>query len=351
MQNNINIHNLIHNRIKQNGSISFSEFMEMALYTPYYGYYSQENINIGAKGDFTTACEISPLFGQTVANAITCDSILELGAGSGKLAGTIIKSINPKKYYILERSAFLRNQQQQYLASLNIHNVEWLDELPKSFKGSIIGNEVLDAIPVDVWQYDYLNNKWQARYIKLSKDEELEWVNIDINNKINIPQEILECGINDDDIYTYNNIKYVTESHCRTNFLLNSLANMHHSGQMIWIDYGFLTHEYFHPQRNMGTIMCYHQHKANTNPLINIGKQDISCHVNFSLVQDTLINKNYCIDYFDSQARFLIDYGILDLLNKQLRSDQYLSIAKQAQVLLSEAEMGALFKVLVCSKS
>ncbi len=350
-ENNTNstINYIIRERIAQSNtkSIPFSEFMEIALYTPYHGYYNQPNINIGAAGDFTTASEISPIFGQTLAAAITSDVILELGAGSGKLAADIIKTINPKKYYILERSGFLKQIQQEYFASQNINNVEWLDELPEKFNGTIIGNEVLDAIPVDVWNYDYLDKKWQIRHVQIAENQNLEWVNIDAAK---IPQEIIDSGIQDQNIYAYNSVNYVTESHCHASFLLDTLANIQTHGQMIWIDYGFLAHEYFHPQRNMGTIMCYHKHTANTNPLVNIGSQDISCHVNFSVVQNTLQSKNYKIDYFDAQARFLLDYGILDILHTHLKSDNYLSIAKQAQILLSEAEMGALFKVLICSK-
>ena len=349
------IKNIIIERINQSDtkSIAFSEFMEIALYTPYHGYYSQANINIGAKGDFTTASEISPLFGQTLANAITHDKVLELGAGTGKLATSIIKAIEPKRYYILERSGFLRKIQQDYFISQNIDNVEWLDEIPNDFSGTIIGNEVLDAIAVDIWNYDYIEKKWQTKHIALSNSDsdkqEFEWINVDVKAD-KIPQEIINSSISDEDIYIYNNLNYTTESHCKTSYLLNTLANMQIHGQMIWIDYGFLSHEYFHPQRNMGTIMCYHKHTANTNPLINLGSQDISCHVNFSLVQETLKNQNYQIDYFDSQARFLLDYGILDIMHKYLKSDNYLSTAKQAQILLSEAEMGALFKVLICSK-
>ncbi len=346
-------------------AISFSQFMEYSLYTPNLGYYSQSSINIGKQGDFTTAPEISPLFGQTVAQAITCEHILELGAGTGKLAAHIIKTIQPKSYTILERSAFLRMQQQCYLAQHNIHNVVWLDELPQTFNGCILGNEVLDAIGVDVWHYNYDTCKWYAKYVTISKNSKnsknFEWINIDVNNistPINIPDSIKNIDVNIDIYNHYQQQAYITESHTQAEQLLHTLCNIQNSGQMIWIDYGYPAHIYYHPQRNMGTLMCYHKHGAHDNVFENIGLQDISAHVNFSLVQDILLKNRYEIDYFDTQTRFLLDYGILEQLQFWIKNNQYsigdkhyLQAASQVQLLLSDAEMGQIFKVCIASKS
>jgi SAM-dependent MidA family methyltransferase len=362
----------IANKINQSNihAIPFSQFMEYALYTPDLGYYSQSNIRIGSAGDFTTAPEISPLFGQTVAQAITCDTILELGAGSGKLAAQIIHAIQPKNYFILERSAFLRTQQQAYLQQNNIHNVIWLDELPQQFNGCILGNEVLDAIAVDIWHYDYQAQKWYAKYVTCTTDNadnaddktnktNFKWINIDIQKHIPaeyIPKVILDIDISNDNAI-HQNAAYITESHIQTEQLLTTLCNIQHTGQMIWIDYGYPAHIYYHPQRNMGTLMCYHKHRGHDNAFINIGAQDISVHVNFSLVQDVLMQQSYNIDYFDTQARFLLDYGILDELNSWVAKNEYtigdknyIKASSQIQTLLSDAEMGQIFKVCIASK-
>jgi len=346
-QDNHNLLNIIKQKIMDNkGYITFSQFMETALYEPNLGYYNQQNIKIGMQGDFTTACEISPLFGKTVANAITYSNILELGAGSGKLACEIIKKVHPHKYYILERSAFLKQQQKQYLISQNIslHNVEWISQLPQNFEGSIIANEVLDALAVDIWGFNFKQNQWSLKGIGLNNDD-LCWVDIkEVNNTQNLPDELPK------NIEYFDKDEYITETHEQSKFLINSLSNILSKGEIILIDYGFLEHEYYHPNRNMGTLMCYHKHTANTNPLINIGLQDISCHVNFSLIIQALEKNNLEIEYFANQANFLIDYGILELLNTCIDTKDYLNIAKQAQVLLSEAEMGALFKVVIAKK-
>jgi SAM-dependent MidA family methyltransferase len=383
----MNLKNIIIDKIKQSDTkqISFSQYMEMCLYTPNLGYYNNSSIKIGKDGDFTTACEISYLLGHCIANAISISTnldekqqkqqqiIFELGAGSGKLCVDIINSKKNKiaKYYILERSAFLRAQQQEYIKQnlndiSNINLVAWIDELTiplldkdkdkninqNKLHITILGNELLDAIPIDLYTYNQLEQKIYSKNISLNNQDELIWCNVESNESsaMSIAQNILE---NDNPHF-----EYTIEIHEQTKALLNSLCDMldkyNMPSQMIWLDYGYQDYEYYHPQRHMGTLMCYHKHKANSNPLINVGEQDITAHVNFSMVQNVLIKNGFLIDYYANQARFLFDHGILEeLQNIQSTSNEldYISAAKQAQILLSEAEMGAIFKVLIINKN
>ncbi len=336
------------NIIANNGCIPFSQYMDLVLYTPNLGYYNQNGITIGK--DFTTAPEISPLFGATLAQAINFDSILEIGAGNGTLCVQIMKALDStiKNYFILERSSFLISLQKQCLidCGIDISKITWLDCLPQNFNGSIIANEVLDALAVDVWAYDFKQKIWQPRNVIWNDILQVfEWENSKSHSNISkeLPSQI-------EYLEYFGADYYVTESHNSHIYFLNSLCNCLNIGEIILIDYGFLAHEYYHPNRYMGTLMCYYQHKAHYNPFVNICQQDISSHVNFSLVHDILEQNKFNIDYFANQANFLLDYGILALLNKHIEKDNYLQYSNQVQKLISEAEMGSLFKVLIANK-
>jgi SAM-dependent MidA family methyltransferase len=343
----------------QKGWISFSEFMHLTLYAPGLGYYSAGSQKFGDSktggGDFVTAPQISPLFAQTVSNQvvqvlnITRGNILELGAGTGKLAADILLTLAeldsvPAKYFILEVSDHLRQVQLETLRNKLpqhlVERVEWLTELPSGFNGVIIGNEVLDAIPVHI-----VHVKDDGIYERgiVIECEKFVWQDkvlsepsmLDVVSKLGLPEG------------------YVTEVCPAASGLITSLAHSLQQGIILMIDYGFSAREYYHPQRNQGTLMCHYQHYAHSDPLINIGLQDITAHVDFTSIAQAGVNHGLALSGFCSQAQFLMSCGILELMSQVSPHDmaRYAPLAAAAQKLLSPAEMGDLFKVIAFSKN
>ena len=344
---------LKHQILKQGGWISFADYMQMALYTPHLGYYSGDANKFGHSGDFVTAPEISPLFAGSVANQISqvlnhcCGDVLELGAGTGKLAIGILQTLGelgqlPGHYYILDVSANLRERQRQILReSLPdevFSRVCWLDALPDTFTGVVVGNEVLDAIPVHVvhWQ----NGQWLERGV--ADAQELAWQDKPLQD-LSLVQDIDTSQLPDG---------YVTEVCPDGRGLVASLANMLQQGLILLVDYGFSAREYYHPQRSQGTLMCHFQHYAHDDPFVYPGLQDITAHVNFTAMAETgLVHGLSCAGY-TSQAQFLMNCGILQMLETISPEDsaRYLPMVSAVQKLLSPAEMGELFKVVALSK-
>lgn len=345
---------LIQAKIDQSaGWLSFADFMRMALYTPDLGYYSGGAKKFGIGGDFVTAPEISPLFAQTLARqvaqvlALTNGDVLELGAGTGKLAADLLLALNaaeraPRQYFILEVSAYLRQIQKETLQKALppelFTRVVWLDMLPQNFVGAILGNEVLDAIPVHLihktavglyergvaYAGDFI---WQDRLLETG---EL----FDVVTSLGLPSG------------------YLTEVCPAASGLIASLAQTLQCGVIIMLDYGFSAREYYHPQRNLGTLMCHYQHYSHTEPLIYVGLQDITAHVDFTSVAHAGVSHGLELCGFCTQAQFLMNCGILDLMSQVSAHDiaSYAPLAAAAQKLLSPAEMGDLFKVIAFSK-
>lgn len=346
---------LVQTKISQNGGwLPFSDFMQAALYTPNLGYYSGGAKKFGIGGDFVTAPEISPLFAQTLANqaaqilAKTQGDILELGAGTGKLAVDLLLALQalhqlPKQYFILEVSAYLREVQQvtisKHLPAHLAQRVVWLDALPANFVGLMLGNEVLDAIPVHL--IHHTNAVLYERGVVFNG--EFFWQDQPLPEG-----ELLNLA----KTYTLPN-EYLTEICPSATGLIHSLAQALDSGVIIMLDYGFAAREYYHPQRNLGTLMCHYQHYAHTDPLIYIGLQDITAHVDFSGIAQAGVNSGLALSGFCSQAQFLMNCGILDVMSAVSPSDMasYAPLAAAAQKLLSPAEMGDLFKVIALSKN
>ena len=345
--------NIAQKIIESGGWINFATFMHMALYLPALGYYSGGAKKFGKGGDFVTAPEISPLFARTLARqaaqvlAETKGSILELGAGTGKLAADILLELQqlntlPAEYFILEVSDYLRQIQretlQKRLSADLFKRVVWLDALPTNFVGLIIGNEVLDAIPAHL-----IVNTAAGLYERgLAFEQELIW-----------QDKPLQKGKLHDEVSTYslpNN--YLTEACPAAASLINSLAHCLKQGVILMLDYGFGAAEYYHPQRNQGTLMCHFQHYAHSNPLINLGLQDITAHVNFTAIADAGVAQGLTLAGYCNQASFLINCGMLDLLAEVSPSNMavYAPLAAAAQKLLSPAEMGELFKVIGFTK-
>jgi len=362
-EHSLQLQTLIQQSIKKAGGwIDFADFMQLVLYTPQLGYYSAGNQKFGSGGDFVTAPEISALFGQSLANQVaqvlelTAGSIMELGAGTGKLAGDLLLTLEqldrlPDHYYILDVSDHLRQVQLEYLKGVLstplFERVVWLNQLPSTFIGVVLGNEVLDAIPVHiagvnpeglfergiVFSQDSLNFSWLDKPCHanpLSDQQLLEAV-----TKMNLPTG------------------YISEFCPSASGLIRSIGNILECGVILMIDYGFSEHEYYHPQRNLGTLMCHYQHYAHTDPLINIGLQDITAHVDFTSIAYAGVNNGLQLTGFCSQAQFLMNCGILELMSQVPSDDmaRYAPLAAAAQKLLSPAEMGDLFKVIALSKA
>lgn len=338
---------------QQGGWISFADYMQMALYTPHLGYYSGEANKFGRGGDFVTAPEISSLFSQALANQVsqvlqaTTGNVLELGAGTGRLALGVLQRLAaleqlPQHYFILEVSANLRQRQQEYLQNLLpedlFQRVQWLDHLPKTFTGVVVGNEVLDAIPVCM--VEWRAGQWLER--GLIFDQQLTWQARPLQD-LSLVADIDHSHLPDG---------YISEVCPAATGLIASLANMLQQGVILMLDYGFSAHEYYHPQRRQGTLMCHFQHYAHDDPLIYPGLQDITAHVNFTAMAETALAHGLNCAGYTTQAQFLMNCGILQLLQivSPEESARYLPMVAAVQKLLSPAEMGELFKVLALSK-
>ncbi|MGB4811221.1 MAG: SAM-dependent methyltransferase [Methylophilaceae bacterium] len=348
------------------GWISFAEFMQRVLYTPCLGYYTGGAKKFGLSGDFVTAPEISPLFAKTLAKQVAevlantqiddlSADVLELGAGTGKLASDLLMELEtlnqlPNRYYILEVSDYLRQVQretlQKTLPAQLLFLVEWLTTLPQAFIGVMLGNEVLDAIPVHIihTQIAGLHERGVA-----VADERLIWQDCQMLESESLQsQHLIE-------VVTQLNLPndYVTEVNLAAVGLITSLAKSLQQGVILMIDYGFSAQEYYHPQRNLGTLMCHYQHYAHTDPLIYLGLQDVTAHVDFTSIAQAGVNAGLNLSGFCSQAQFLINCGLLDLLSQVSPQDmaRYAPLAAAAQKLLSPAEMGDLFKVICMSKN
>ncbi len=332
---------------KKGGWLPFDDFMQAALYAPGLGYYTNGLPKFGslsraephAGSDFITAPEISPLFGQCLADqaaqvlqATNTQTLYEFGAGSGILALQICDHLTQiscrlERYFIIEISAELRARQQECLKHLG-DQVQWLDAWPEQMKGVVIGNEVLDAMPVKLLAR--IGGQWHERGVALTEGQFI-WQDrlTDLRAPLEIP------GKHD----------YLTEIHPQQEAFIRSLAESLQLGAAILIDYGFPEAEYYHPQRHMGTVMTHQNHKSGTNPLSDVGLKDITAHVNFTSIALAAQDAGLGVMGYATQGRFLLN---CDLLSKaaplaQIRRTQ---VAK----LINEHEMGELFKVLGLGK-
>jgi SAM-dependent MidA family methyltransferase len=335
------------------GWISFARYMELALYAPGLGYYSAGSHKLGEAGDFITAPELSPLFGRTLARQMaeimvnSTPHILELGAGSGILAVDMLAELEslgslPERYAILEISAELRERQQELMRKRLphlLHRVHWLDALPEKFSGAIVANEVLDALPVHVvhWRDSAI-----TEHGVVASDNGFRWQEQTVSDA-RLLAAAQNISVPDD---------YVSEISLAARGLINSLAQSLEQGAMLFIDYGFGAREFYHPQRNRGTLMCHYRHHAHDAPFFLPGLQDITAHVNFSDLTECGIDAGLELMGYTNQAFFLMNCGITKLLQdtspENLRD--YLPLSSQLQKLTSPAEMGELFKVILLGK-
>jgi SAM-dependent MidA family methyltransferase len=321
------------------GWLPFDRYMEMALYEPGLGYYSAGRQVLGAwpadGSDFTTAPELSPLFGQALAcqvaqalQAAEAHTVLEIGAGTGALAEQVLQALGPavQRYLILDLSGSLRQRQATRLARFG-DRVEWLDALPAALHGVVLGNEVLDAMPVQLLHWDGQN--WHERGVAVDPagTAALAWADRPTPLRPPVLQDLVPGT--------------VVEIHPQAEAFVRSLAESLQRGAAFFIDYGFPEAEYYHPQRTGGTLMCHHAHRADADPLQQVGEKDITTHVNFTGIALAAQDAGLNVLGYTSQARFLINCGLADLLQAaDLRG------RAAAQKLITEHEMGELFKVI-----
>ncbi|HQT25853.1 MAG TPA: SAM-dependent methyltransferase [Burkholderiales bacterium] len=323
------------------GWIPFSDYVRLALYAPGLGYYSAGAAKLGRDGDFVTAPEISSLFGKTLARFASewlvsnpGMDILELGAGSGKLASDFLVEVGSfsGNYFILEVSADLRKRQEEKLKGFP---VTWLSDLPDRFEGIVLANEVLDAVPFDIvcWKEEGIMERgvsvregrlfWQDR--ALGEGRLLEAAGM-----IDVPAP------------------YVSEIQLEAQALVKRIAGLLKKGVLLFIDYGFGRREYYHPERSQGTMMCHYRHHAHDDPFFLPGLQDITTHIDFSSIAEAGVDSGLQLAGYTNQANFLIHCGITEFLDRVSPENPlaYLPLSNELQRLVSPAEMGELFKVM-----
>ena len=344
---------------QQGGCLSFSTFMELALYHSRWGYYQSPAFQLGKQGDFITAPEISPLF----ARAFACQyldlserlgtlPILELGAGSGRFASDLLLELNlqdklPPQYYIYEISAHLRKKQHEFLQATCphfIHRIHWLHALPSEFSGLIIANEVLDALPVHCFKVTeegikercvttHLNDfAWQL--CPPSSDEFAEKAHY-------LSQQ--------HDLW----IGYESELHLPMHHFVKKVARSLKQGVILFVDYGYGQAEYYHPERYQGSLTCFYQHRHHNNPLIYPGLQDISVHVDFSAVIEHAAEAGCTLLGYTTQASFLFACGLMKLAEEEEKNCSPADAFKLHQaikILTLPTEMGERIKVMAIGK-
>jgi len=344
------------------GWIAFSRYMEMALYEPGMGYYSAGAHKLGTGGDFTTAPELSPLFGAAIVETLlpileTLQSqglptqILEFGAGTGKLAQSILSRLQEldftlDHYDIIEISPDLAQRQEERLQhlskKLNLSTqCHWLSSLPNSFKGIMLANEVIDAIPCDAIIFQ--NGFWYWQGVSVV-DGKLIWSAGKPAEQSLLPEALVNGSFSEG---------YVTELHVPANAWMRQVANHLDTGLFLTFDYGFPENEYYHAQRLEGTLIAHHRHHAIQDPFYLPGLCDVTTHVEWSQIARSALEAGVDDVYLSNQASYLLDAGIGDIaleIGDPSNPETFLPISNSLQKLLSEAEMGEIFKVFAFSK-
>ena len=313
----------LHEYLTEHGKIPFVDFMQQALYSPKWGYYNLPASPLGADGDFITAPELTPLFGYTLANQ--CEAILkqlthpelfEFGAGTGRLCIDVLTRLEilgalPETYHMLEVSGTLKSLQQQNIQDSIPHlanRVQWHTTLPNTpFEGIILANEVLDAMPVH-------------RFLKTDKGLFESMIGLDKHNQLTETFEPCENSAltkHVGQVLTHDVTPYASEANLFIKGWTAACFTLLTRGAVLLIDYGFPQHEYYHPDRNQGTLMCHYQHKAHPNPLSHPGEEDITAHVDFTHVADSALVAGFEVTGYTNQASFLLANGLLSLLEDE----------------------------------
>jgi SAM-dependent MidA family methyltransferase len=342
------------------GPMPFSQYMDRVLYTPELGYYCTDAPKFGDSGDFLTAPEISPLFARCLARLITdvllalnADEVIEVGAGSAILAADLLQALamgaRPlRRYTIVETSPALRRVQKNTLAARVpslAERVVWLERPPESgFRGVILANELLDAMPASRFRITQQGvQEWYVGW----QSERFVWTLAAPAD----PMLVQTVTAIQHDLGEPLPQGYDSEVNLRHTSWVQTLAQRLAAGLILLIDYGYGRREYYHPQRNTGSLMCYYRHRAHSDPLLFPGLQDISVHVDFTTIADAAVKAGLEIAAFTTQASFLLATGLTELL-AETGTDwaQYHTRGRQAKRLLLPGEMGELVKVMALTR-
>ena len=349
----------VRERIARDGGwIGFDSYMQMALYEPGLGYYAASPAVLGAWGgasDFITAPELSPLFAATLAPQVArlaqdlaLDTVVEFGAGSARLACSMLRELAdagawlPRRYVIVEVASGMRARQREAVAALPAglaRRVQWWDALPERFDAVVLGNEVLDAMPVRLLHR--LESGWVERGVRAAADGSLAWQDRELAPGSALRPTLRQLAPGS-----------VTEWPEAAEGFMRSLGTHLGRGVALLFDYGFPAHEYDHPQRTEGTLRCHRAHRVHDDPLWQPGLSDITAHVDFSAMARAARESGLQLLGYTSQARFLLNAGLLDLLAARMAGGDAaaLRLAAGVQKLLGEHEMGELFKVLAVGR-
>jgi SAM-dependent MidA family methyltransferase len=353
------------------GWLSFERFMDLALYAPGLGYYSGGAAKLGAGGDFTTAPEVSRLFGACMAvqcaevlRETSAGTVLEIGAGSGRLAADLLARLEtldqlPENYWILEVSADLRQRQREHLEKRLpqlIHRVHWLDRPPEeSFDGVILANEVLDALPVA--RFRWRLEKVEELGVEIRGGArgraqgggpagapvlEFEWGARPANAAmLNACRELSAASGPWDD-------GYVSEYCPRLGAWTRAVTQSLRSGAVFWFDYGLPRAQYYLPERHDGTLVCHFRQRLSDDPFANIGLQDITAWVDFTRVAEASREAGFELAGFTTQAHFLAGLNIDQEMQLAAGGDanHFARLANQARQLMMPGEMGERFKAM-----
>ena len=344
------------------GWIPFARYMELALYAPGLGYYSGGARKFGPGGDFITAPELTPLFGQALAAQVeqvmraSAPALIEVGAGTGLLAADLLLELErrgclPERYGILELSGELRERQFDTLAAKVPHlaaRVQWLDALPERFSGAVVANEVLDVMPVHllVSRAEGLFERGVAIATDAAGIRRLCWADVPAAGAVAEGARALALPVPQSG-------EYVTELNLAGKAWVAAWAERLQAGAMLLIDYGYPRAEYYLPSRSGGTLLCYYRHHAHGDPFLWPGLNDITAFVDFTAVAEAGFEAGLDVQGYTTQAQFLFNCGVLECLERRgaRESADYIRAARAVQRLTAPQEMGELFKVIALSRA
>jgi SAM-dependent MidA family methyltransferase len=338
------------------GRISFARYMELALFAPGLGYYSAGSRKFGAEGDFVTAPEISGLFSRALARQVAevlqmlgGGEVLEVGGGSGVMAADMLAELAtldrlPERYCILELSAELRARQRDTIAARVpqlLDRVQWLDALPEAgLRGVVVANELLDALPVHAFEVTVQGVR--ERFVAWD-GERFQW-QLDAPETPQLAQRLATLAAELP-------VGYQSEINLDAEGWVASIAERLAAGVVLLLDYGFPRHEYYHPQRGGGTLMCHYRHRAHDDPFVYPGLQDITAHVDFTAIAEAAVEAGLDVRGYNTQGFFLLANGLTELAEQEdVDQTQRLRLAQQVRTLTMPGEMGELFKVLALSR-
>ena len=350
---------VIREQLAQGGGwLSFERFMELALYAPGLGYYSAGAAKLGAGGDFVTAPEVSDLFSRCVARqcaqvlGITGGDILELGAGTARMAGVILEELAaagrlPERYAILEVSADLTQRQRAHVAQLPQvlrERVVWLTQLPSSpFTGVMLANEVADALPC-------------RRFIRSGSGVQELGPALDASGKLADAAAAPDAALVNECLRLFAELEvpppqgYVSEVCLRADAWIASLADVLGRGALLLLDYGLPRRHYYHPQRHTGTLRCHFRQHVHDDPYINVGLQDITAWVDFTRLAEAGLTAGLEVAGFATQAAFLLASGIEAMAGEATGDAERVRLAGEARRLMLPEEMGEAFKALALTR-